>query len=198
MKAEELVKKVIEKVKTFRTAKLNKYFHHLKDGDQTDKGYYSEIFRKVEHYPCYYYQFLACLSDDIKSKQAVEIGADRGASTIMLSLNGAKVYSVDFKDDWRYLTPQTKNIVKLLGDSADTSLFEGVDLKRTDLWLFDGEHTNGRVTLEYETYKNYFKKDSVLVFDDIDLYRGFWEKLGGDKFENRDIHGNNVGVIICD
>ena len=192
-RAEQFHIKVLNELSTYTTEKVDKYFLKLFLGDDRDKSYWKEIYRQWPQYPCYYYQYLACAVRVLKAKQVVEIGADRGASTVMLASEGAKVYSVDIRNGWEYV--KSKRVTKLVGDSCDTSLFKNVDLKKTNLWLIDGLHTPEKVQQELQTYQEYMISGSVIIMDDINQHIDLWKAIPLDKFASVDIHGNGVGII---
>lgn len=195
-KAELFHLKVLHELSIYSTKKVDKYFLKLFLGDQRDKSYWTEIYRQYPFYPCYYYQYLACVIKVLKAKQVVEIGADRGASTVMMASEGAWVYSVDIrKDAWEYARFH-KNVSCLVGDSCDLSLFEGVDLNKTDLWLIDGLHTYEQVKKELEVYQKYFKTGDVIILDDTQQLGNIMNEIYMDKLESVDIHGNGVGVVV--
>lgn len=193
-KAESFHLKVLHELSTYTTKKVDKYFLKLFMGDERDISYWKEIYRQWPQYPCYYYQYLACTVRVLKAKQVVEIGADRGVSTIMMASEGAKVYSVDIRDGWEYVSNQ-KNIVKLVGDSCNEKLFK-CDLNKTNLWLIDGLHTYEKVVEEMSTYQKYMKTGDVVILDDIYQYLDLWKDVLMDKMISVDIHGNGVGVVV--
>lgn len=193
-KAEQFHLQVLHELATYSTKKVDKYFLKLFQGDDRDQSYWKEIYRQYPQYPCYYYQYLACAVRVLKAKQIVEIGADRGASTLMMVSEGAHVFSVDIRDGWEYV--KSKKVIKLVGDSCDTSLFKDVDLKKTNLWLIDGLHTPEKVQQELQTYQEYMVPGSVVIMDDINQHIEVWKAIPLDKFASVDIHGNGVGVVV--
>lgn len=192
-KAEQFHLKVLNELATYSTEKVDKYFLKLFMGDERDKSYWREIYRQYE-YPCYYYQYLACATRILKAKQAFEIGADRGASTLMMASEGAEVYSLDIRNGWEYVT-NCKKVHKFFGDSLEFKKHEDMDLQKTKLWLIDGLHTYERVKAELEFYQQYFATGSVVILDDVQEYKDIWKDILMDKFLSFDIHGGGVGVI---
>jgi cephalosporin hydroxylase len=183
---------VLNELSTYTTEKVDNYFLKLFMGDDRDKSYWNEIYRQYPQYPCYYYQYLACAVRVLKAKQVVEIGADRGASALMMASEGAKVYSIDIRNGWEYVK-NNKKIVKIVGDSC--VIPKGVDLKKTKLWLIDGLHTVEKVQQELNVYKDYIVPGSVVIMDDINQHIELWKAIKSDKFASNDIHGNGVGVV---
>lgn len=193
-KAELFHLKVLQELSTYTTKKVDKYFLKLFMGDERDKSYWKEIYRQYDFYPCYYYQYLACAVRVLKAKQVFEIGADRGASTIMMASEGAKVYSVDIRNGWEYVKAQ-KNIHKLVGDSCDYKWTGEFDFNKTKLWIIDGLHTYDQVKKELETYQKYFKTGDVVILDDTQQIGNIMNEIHMDKMVSVDIHGNGVGVV---
>lgn len=190
-KAEQFHLKVLNELSTYNTHKVDKYFLKLFMGDDRDISYWKEIYRQWPQYPCYYYQYLACAVRVLKAKQVFEIGADRGASTMMMASEGAKVYSVDIRNGWEYV--KSKKVVKIVGDSC--VIPKDVDLKKTKLWLIDGLHTPEKVKQELQTYQEYMMPGSVVIMDDINQHIEVWKAIPLPKFASVDIHGNGVGII---
>ena len=192
-KAEAFHLKVLNELSTYSTKKVDKYFLKLFMGDAKDKSYWKEIYRQYDFYPCYYYQYLACAVRVLKAKQVIEIGADRGASALMMASEGAKVYSIDIRNGWEY--GDHKNIVKIVGDSLQVGYLVNADLKKTKLWLIDGLHTYDQVKKELEVLNKYFKTGDVIILDDTQQLGNIMDGIHMDKMVSIDIHGNGVGVI---
>lgn len=148
-----------------------------------------EVFDKTGQ-PQLYYQWLACLMRLLKPKQVVELGAAAGISTIMMASQlpkDSKLYSVDIDPDlaWKWMKYEYPQVVKILGDDLDMSLWKEVDLKKTDVWFIDTLHTGEQLKKEFELYTPYFKKGAVVVLDDIrmDELKPVWDALPYDKCE---------------
>jgi predicted O-methyltransferase YrrM len=129
----------------------------------------------------------------LKAKQVIEIGADRGVSSMMMASEGARVYSVDIRNGWEYV--KSKKVVKLVGDSCDKSLFKDVDLKQTKLWLIDGLHTYDKVKQELATYQEYMKTGDIVLMDDVYQYIDVWSLVTRDRMISTDIHADGVGIV---
>lgn len=198
MTARELHNATMELVEKFKTEKIDKYFSHLNKGDDRDIQYYTEIYRKYDHYPCYFYQYLASLIKIIQPKVVVEIGADRGASALCMAselpLDG-KLYSIDIVDGWQYVPKDHPQIVKILGDSV---LVTDKIPHSIDLMLIDGDHTDDTVRNEVKTYSPFWHKDTVVVFDDCrDTMRAVKELTYDTYFDTDNlIHGNSFALSI--
>lgn len=138
-----------------------------------------------------YYQWLAALTKLLQPKQIVELGPASGISTIMMATqksSGCKLYSVDIDKElaWKWMRYDYPNVVKILGDDLDLSIYpKDTDLGSTDLWFFDTLHTREQLSKEMELYKPFFKKGTVVVLDDIrmDGLWDVWQSLPYDKCE---------------
>jgi len=208
-KAEEWYWSVINELIEYTPWKVEGIFGHLMMGDARDKEYWREIYRSRK-YPCLFYQFLAMATRKYQYKQYVEIGADRGVSTIMVASEmpaGGKVISIDHCDGvsygdnaWKYVPPFMTNILKMEMDSLDIQKIHdaGIDLSQTDFWLIDGEHTYQRVRKECELYKPYWKQGAVVLFDDLIRIQPAFDEL---QYEHKcvevgHLHGVNEGSGI--
>ena len=138
-----------------------------------------------------YYQWLACLVKFLKPKQIVELGAASGISTIMMLSEldtKSKLYSVDIDPQiaWKWMSKDYPQLTKILADDLDMSIWEGVDLKKTDIWFIDTIHSAQQLKKEIELYSPYWKKGAIVIFDDIRLNDMFsvWESLDYDKIRH--------------
>ena len=203
-KAESLHLQILNELPNYQVDKLDPYFLSLFKRGGRDLSYWQEIYRQHD-YPSYYYHYLATAVKLLDAKQVVEIGADKGASAIMMALEGADVYSLDIRDGWEYVK-ETQNpsdkihkIHPIVGNSLNIEVFNmypDLKLEDTDLWLIDGLHTQDQVTREMATYMKYFAPGSVVILDDVDQLGNVWENVSSDKFLSLDIHGKDgVGII---
>lgn len=138
-----------------------------------------------------YYQWLACLVRFLQPKQIVELGPASGISTIMMLSElpkTSKLISVDIDSSiaWKWIKNDYPQLVKVLGDDLDLSIYpKDVKLEETDLWFFDTLHTKDQLQKEFDLYKKYFKRGTVVVVDDIRM-EGLWDvwkSLPYDKCE---------------
>jgi len=197
-KAWELNQRIEKCLETYTTEKVEPYFRSLITGDSRDVEYYRETHDAIS-YPKGIYRYLACAVKVLKPKTIVEIGADKGVSALAMASElpkGGKIYSLDMRNGWEHVPPSVKNIIKLHGDSRDLSLYGNLALDTVDLWFIDGEHSDKIVRSEIETYSPYWREGTVLLFDDIDLYYGIWSDIKHDRYESREIHGQNFGVVV--
>lgn len=198
-KAEIFHKKVLKELIYYTPYKVERFFADLRTGDGRSREYWNEIYRN-RLCPCWFYQYIACAARMFKWKQTVEIGADRGASALMVAseMPNGKVYSIDHRGGvsqgnqaWMYIPDDVTNIVKVEMDSLeiDKLLATGVDLLQTDFWIIDGEHTPDRVRRECVLYGSYWKEGAVIYFDDLSSIQPAFDEL---PFEHKFIDFGNL------
>jgi predicted O-methyltransferase YrrM len=194
--ANEIDKKVFELLKSYEVEKVMPHMekvsimhreHEVKNGRGDNL----------------YYQWLACLVKLLKPKQVVELGAASGISTIMIASeldSDAKFYSVDNDPviAWTWMSHDWPQLTKILESDLDMNIWKDIDLSKTDLWFIDTLHTPDQLKKEIELYSPYWKKGTIVVFDDIRLPGMYevWESLKYDKFENTNpCHYSGFGFI---
>lgn len=166
-------------------------------------GQYAEVYNRTGQWNLYY-QWLFRLVQITKPKQIVELGAAAGISTLLMAVASpeSKIYSVDYDPQaWRWMKEDYPNVVKILGDTRDMNIWpKDVDLGKTDLWFFDSEHLFEVLNKEVELYKPFWKKDAIVVFDDIHLNEGMekvWNSLDYPKCDNTNpCHYSGFGFLI--
>ena len=120
-----------------------------------------------------YYQWGACLVDVVKPKQVVELGGAMGVWAICVLYHlpsDSKLYSITLAEhglEFSYVVDNYPNLVKIIGDDLDMNNWKGIDLSKTDLWFFDSLHTEKQLRSELKLYSPYFKKGTIILFDDI-------------------------------
>lgn len=138
---------------------------------------------------------LANLVKFLNAKQVIEFGADEGLSTQAIAdvlPKKGKVYSVDIRDCWERLGNSDK-VVKIIGDDLNKELFKGINLKKTDIWEFDSDHSTEHLTKLWQTYKRYFKDGAVIAVDDLHFpeVKIWWDTITEDKWDNE-----RTGIIV--
>lgn len=197
MDANELDKKVHEYLEHYDPYGALRYIPQIAEGQRL------EVLNQLE-YPSLYYQWLACLVRLVKPKQVVELGAAAGISTTLMAIEmpQGKLYSVDIdpKIAWSWMTTEFTNVVKILGDDTDLSIWpKEVDLNETDIWFIDTLHYGSQLKKEIETYKKFWKKGTIVVLDDINMndMREVWDALPYDKLEtSAPCHTTGFGFFI--
>ena len=150
-----------------------------------------------------YYKWLACLIRLLKPAQVVELGAAAGISTIMIASELSKdsiFYSVDNDPTiaWKWITKDYPQLVKILGDDLDLSVWpKDAELQATDIWFVDTLHTKEQLTEEIKLYSPFWKKGAIIIFDDIKMpeLRPIWEALPYDKCEDDRLHYSGFGFV---
>lgn len=153
---------------------------------------------------CGYYQWTPKLIQELKPKQVVELGGAMGVWDLMvLSVlpPTSKLYSITLPEnglDFAYIDKDYSNFVPVRGDDLDLSCWpKDLDLKATDLWFFDSRHEPEHLKKELELYTPYFKKGTVLLFDDIHSFglEPVWNELPYDKLDITDpMHYSGYGI----
>ena len=206
-KPEQFHNEIMAMLENYKPIRVADIFEPLKDSTGGQNiSYYQEYLRirdgkYIYGYPCWFYWYLACVVRKLKPKQVIEIGADYGASAVFMASElpkKGKLYSIDVKDDWRYVEESAKNIIKVQGDSKVKETWKNVPLRKTKLWLIDGKHTVEQVRAECELISPYWKKGTVVIFDDLGQVMRAFEELKYEKhiIPRRTIHGTRVGILI--
>lgn len=201
MTANELDIKVMELVREYDVTPV------LSHMELVGSGQIAEVKNESDRGQSLYYQWLACLIKLLKPKQVVELGSAAGISTIMMATELSKdsvLYSVDIDPEiaWKWMSRDYPQVVKILGDDLDLSIFpKDCDLSQTDIWFIDSLHTEEQLRVELKLYTPFFKKGAVLVFDDIRIpgLDKVWAELPYDKHENTNpCHFSGFGVALYD
>lgn len=161
-----------------------------------------------------YYQWSACLIDILKPKQVVELGGAMGVWTICASYflpKSSHLYSItlpEFGLDFAYIPDPPSNVTLIRGDDLDLENWKGVDLSKTDLWFIDtgiaDDHFAEQLQREIKLYSPYFKKNAIILFDDIHKNQGMedtWDALCFDpRFDCYDatapLHWTGFGIAV--
>jgi hypothetical protein len=113
------------------------------------------------------------------------------------------LYSITLAEgglEFSYVVDKYANFIPIVGDDLDLSVWpKDLDLKKTDLWFFDSLHTREQLTKELKLYTPFFKKGTILLFDDIrmDELWPIWEGLPYDKYELTDpCHYTGYGIAV--
>lgn len=135
---------------------------------------------------CRYYQWSSCLIKAINPSQVVELGGAMGVWSIcvlhFLSPE-SKLYSVTLAEDgleFAYVVDTYTNFVPVVGDDLNLKVWpKELDLKNTDLWFFDSLHTPEQLTKELDLYSPFFKKGTIILFDDIHSFglQPIWDRI---------------------
>lgn len=199
MTANELDMAVMELVRDYDVTPV------LAHMELVGSGQIAEIKNESDRGTNLYYQWLACLMKLVKPKQVVELGSAAGISTIMMATElplDSKLYAVDIDPEiaWKWMSRDYPQVIKILGDDLDLSIYpKDCDLSKTDIWFLDSLHTEEQLRAEVELYKQFWKKGTILVFDDIRIpgLDTVWDELPYDKHEiTNPCHFSGFGVAI--
>lgn len=173
------------------------------------KGAYEDV---LNTNGCCYYQWLPCLLEIAKPKQIVELGGAMGAAAVMMC-NSAhqdfKLYSITLPEEgqeFSFVLDTYPQLVKVLGDDLDLSNWpKDCDLSQTDLWFFDSLHSEDQLRAELDLYSPFFKKESIVLFDDIHMHEGMfnvWKDIKKGKYGISDAYDgsdplHHTGFGVC-
>ena len=126
--------------------------------------------------------FAKWLVETIQPKITVDLGVDYGHSTFYLAEMGiGEVYGIDsfegddhagVRDTLDYVTT-TKEKYEFNNITFIKGYFDQVAKtwdKQIDILHIDGFHTYDAVKYDYETWKDFLKEDSVVMFHDTDAF----------------------------
>ena len=180
----ELHKQALEKLKTFN---VTPYLIPLR---AANTGAIDDV---LNTNGCANYQWIPGFIELLKPKQVVELGGAMGVWDVMV-LNGPyqdlELWSITLEEhglEFSYVVDEYKNFHPIVGDDLDLKNWGDLNLKNTDLWYFDSEHTETQLRKELDLYSPFFKKGTVIIFDDIhsfgldpvwdDVKAGKWGKM---------------------
>lgn len=181
---EELFKESLEKLKTFS---IVSYLPALR---AANTGAVDDV---MNINGCANYQWIPGFIELLKPKQIVELGGAMGVWDVMV-LNGPyqdfQLWSITLEEhglEFSYVVDKYPNFHPIVGNDLDLSNWGDLNLKDTDLWYFDSEHTPEQLTKELDLYSPFFKEGTVIIFDDIHTFglepvwdafkRGKWGKF---------------------
>jgi cephalosporin hydroxylase len=199
MKADELNTKVLEMVKELDLTPLLDHIQNVGWGQQLEV-------KNISGTHNLYYQWLHCLMKLKQPKQVVELGSASGISTILMATVLPKdsiLYSVDNDPDiaWKWMKYDYPQAKKILADDLNMDIWKDIDLSKTDIWFIDTLHEEQQLRKEMLLYSKYFKRGSIVIFDDIHLNEGMqsvWDEFPYDKCDNSDpCHYSGFGFFIA-
>jgi tRNA G46 methylase TrmB len=162
----------------------------------------------------HYYRLLFELVKRYKPEYVLEIGIDKGGSTLTLAAAnpGGSVVSVDIDK------PSCDNARKIAADHGLTNLLViqddslkhvtrlGEIGRKADLLFIDGWHDFNHSYQEYEQYRKFMKDGGIILFDDIHESRQMdvmWQYIIDPKVELPKSHWTGFGAckvnhsIVC-
>lgn len=155
-----------------------------------------------------YYQWITALVDVLKPKQIVELGGAMGiwSQMVLHSLpKDSKLYSVTLAEgglEFAFMSSKPENFIPIVGNDLDTDIWpDDTDLFATNIWFFDSLHEPTHLRKELELYEMFFKKGTILLFDDIHSFglEPVWEETCSryNHFDATDpLHYSGYGICI--
>ena len=142
---------------------------------------------RVHGYFTLIYNMIKTLPDDAI---IVELGNREGMSTLAIyeALKpNQKFYTIDIVKDLRILPVEffNDNRIKILyGDCVSEDILKEFEDNSIDFLFSDTVHYYEQINMEFESYKNKMKKDSILFVDDIKLSDKirFYDEWNGEKY----------------
>lgn len=197
MEIKQLAEKTISKIKDFPIREVMPALRNCNDGAVRDV---------LDTEKSGNYQWWPILIDEVKPKQVVELGGAMGVGTIMM-LQGKyqdfHLYSITLAEgglEFSFVADKYPNLTMIIGDDLDMNNWKGVDLSKTDIWYIDSLHMEVQLRRELELYTPFFKKGTIIVFDDVrmpELYP-VWKELC-EKYEHVEmtnpLHYTGYGMI---
>ena len=183
MTAKEVFDKGIEKLKTFNVRGLLPALRAANEGAMEDV---------LNTNGCALYQWSTCLVDELKPKQIVELGGAMGVWSICVLHtlpSESKLYSITLPEgglEFVYIVDKYTNFIPVLGNDLDLNNWpKDLDLGKTDLWFVDSLHEESHLRKELDLYSPFFKKDAIILFDDIHINENMekvWEDIKKGKY----------------
>ena len=196
----EELRKLIKRVENteFDMYRALPYLKHVQMGS----------FKDITEGHAKYYKYLPTLIDITKPKQVIELGSAAGASALMMLShlqNDSMLHACSIPEpegEFRFIKEDYNNLKLIRGDCLDLSVWKGVDLNKTDIWFFDTDHNYEQASSEYKIYKKYFKKGSLVFWDDVNLNEGMrkaWSEVDMPKLTLPNWHSyKDTGFgVIC-
>lgn len=189
VKLQEIIDKTFKRMKSFNPMTL---YPALRKADT--EVYSGAIWDDVMNVNgCANYIWSTCLMDVLKPKQVVELGGAMGTWSICVLQTlpaESQLYSITLPEEGRefmFVADKYENFHPIVGDDLDMKNWEGVDLSKTDVWYFDSLHTKEQLEKELQLYKPFFKKGTILLFDDIYVNEGMTEAWNSLPYEKVDL-----------
>ena len=153
-----------------------------------------------------YYQFLPCLIDTTKPFQVIELGGAMGVAAVMMAAAHHKpqIYSITLQEhglEFSFIKKEYPHLHKIVGDDLVLNNWPaGIDLHKTDIWFLDSLHEYSQIKKEYELYKPFWKKGTIILLDDIKINAGMWQawlEWEGDKYDASILHvPSGFGIVV--
>jgi len=159
--------------------------------------------------PTHYYRYLWELVRRTKPSYVIEIGIDKGGSTLTLgaAIGGGTVLSVDIDlascSNARQIAIQhgLTNLQIVQDDSIHNIKLLELIGKKADLVFIDGAHDFVHAYGDYEQYRRFVSQDGIILFDDIHEGREMetaWSYVVDKKIELPKAHHSGFGACKVD
>lgn len=159
--------------------------------------------------PSHYYRLLYEIVKRHKPAYTLEIGVDKGGSTLTLAAAhpSGRVISVDIDEpscanaNRIAISRSLFNIQAMVNDSLKHVKFlQGIPMK-ADLLFLDGYHDFKHAFAEYQQYRPLMKQGAIILFDDIHESKDMeavWDHVVDPKIELPKSHWTGFGACKVD
>jgi len=151
-----------------------------------------------------YIKFLALLTKKFQFNNIVELGNQKGLSTLAIydQLPAHTTFTtIDIIEDLRYCPEKMKTdqrVSILVGDVCDTNILRQIPDK-IDLLFTDTVHFDFQIRDEFSIYKHLLADTALVAIDDIhanDKVK-FWDELNYDKWDLTELcHSTGWGLFL--
>jgi predicted O-methyltransferase YrrM len=153
----------------------------------------------------FYPKFLAAMVKEFQFKNIVELGNEKGFSTLAMYdalPEDSSFITIDLLKDQRYCPDAmfTDPRVKFIfGDVSDLSIFKGHLPMDIDLLFTDTIHFNFQISDEFEIYQHLLADKAIVAIDDINLNdkRLFFDRMPYAKWDLTEVcHVSGWGLFL--
>jgi len=156
-----------------------------------------------------YLKFLSIISEVWDVGLAVETGTFNGSSALHLSFGCRHVVTIDRdpQENAKKIAWSMPNITLMTGDSCD---FHDDVAEVCKVWgpiellFLDSTHDGDTPRREFETYRDLFADECIVIVDDLlgpahlrEKMQAFWKWLPGDKIELHELHPQRIAPGIA-
>lgn len=147
-----------------------------------------------------YVKFLALLTKYVAPKNIVELGNQKGFSTLAIYdqlPNNSHFTTIDTEHDQRYCPDNMfsdSRVQFLFGDDCDVAMLKSMP-QSIDLLFSDTIHYNFQIQDEWDIYQHLLADTAIVTIDDIHKNdKGiFWDSLPYDKWDLTDLCHHTTG-----
>jgi hypothetical protein len=159
--------------------------------NQEHKGYF------LSEYGSEHYKLLAYFSSIYDNSTLLDIGTNRGCSSLALAYNTTNTVESFDLFDLKELTGYPENITYHIGNVLDESY---ADIVKTSKVIMLDTYHDGVFENEFYMYLKQIKWSGILLLDDIKLndeMKEIWNSITEEKYDISDVgHVTGTGLVI--